>query len=49
MKTKVVTKYTGQILWENLYNPIGGATGRSFSPKTSGKYAVEITKNSYVV
>ncbi len=34
---------------ENLYNPIGGATGRSFSPKISGKYAVEITKNSYVV
>lgn len=34
---------------ENLYNPIGGATKQSFSPAMSGKYAVEISKNNYVL
>ncbi len=33
----------------NLYNPIGGATGRSFTPDSTGNYAVTITKNGYTV
>ena len=33
----------------NLYNPIGGATGRSFTPDSAGDYAVSITKNGYTV
>ncbi len=33
----------------NLYNPIGGATGRSFTPDSAGNYAVQITLNGFTV
>jgi len=32
-----------------LNNPILGATGQSFSPKVKGRYAVEITKDGFVL
>lgn len=33
----------------NLYNPIGGTNGRTFTPDSSGSYAVQISKNGFVV
>ena len=33
----------------NLYNPVNGATSQSFTPDSSGNYAVQITLNGYTV
>jgi hypothetical protein len=34
---------------KNLYNPIGGATNRYFTPDSAGSYAVTVSKNGYTV
>ena len=34
---------------KNLYNPVGGATKQSFSPDSSGEYAVQIKEDGYTV